>query len=310
MELFTITLHSGAEGAIVALQGLLAQYAAKDLHKFPEANEQLVHFELIDKHRVRCTAVLPQFRLADHSAALYRSASQALAEYVVHYMESDLLTNTIRRKYRNHESDMAVIIPYCHQLLYGSDADGLGVKFQEADKRRRKNKVAEEIEPYLQEYTDLNLNGFALFRLRAYRNELEEIVEYALDEYVLDKQYQEFISLLKYFVCLQETKVPEVHLVHKGGHEFELLNERFQALEPKPHTDRVVAEMLEAEINIEDMVISSLIAVSPKVITIHTRQPDAQVIRTIETIFDSRVQICAGCVSCSQRLDEMDHVQP
>jgi hypothetical protein len=66
--------------------------------------------------------------------------------------------------------------------------------------------------------------------------------------------------------------------------------------------------MLETEMNIEDMVISSLISVSPKHITIHTRQPDMQVIRTIETIFDQRVTICERCVSCSHTLDEL--IQP
>ncbi|MOA34458.1 YtxC-like family protein [compost metagenome] len=125
---------------------------------------------------------------------------------------------------------------------------------------------------------------------------------------MLDKQYQEFISLLKYFVCLQDTKVAMVHLLHKGGHDFMLYDESFKPLNPNPPSDKLVAEMLETEMNIEDMVISSLISVSPRHITVHTRQPDMQVIRTIETIFDQRVSVCESCASCSRNLDEL--VQP
>ena len=66
--------------------------------------------------------------------------------------------------------------------------------------------------------------------------------------------------------------------------------------------------MLETEMNIEDMVISSLISVSPKQITVHTRQPELQVIRTIETIFDGKVNVCVQCSSCASTLDEW--IQP
>lgn len=310
MHLFTVTLPQAKEQAAAKLLELLIRDAA-DLHMLRDNGEdRLVRFDTLDNGGVRCTGVLPGFRLTDHAQHLYERASRAIAEYVVAELESDIMTGLIRRKLRNHaEADASVIRQYCVDLLYGSDLDGLGAKFRDADKNRRKAKIAEELEQYLQEQSVLHLAGITTFRLKAYREELAEIVDYALDEYVLDKQYQEFISLLKYFVCLQETKVPAIHLVHKGGHEFEMYNERFQALEPKPHTDRLVAEMLETEINIEDMVISSLISVSPKRITIHTRQPGAQVIRTIETIFDSRVQICEQCSSCVRHLGEMDKTQ-
>ncbi|MFD1956142.1 putative sporulation protein YtxC [Paenibacillus thailandensis] len=311
MELFAVMPGSGFEGDLGELHNLLVQRAAEDLHTIREAGgTRIIRFELSpDKRRIDCRAVLPEFKLLEHGAAVYRTAAQALAEYFVTYLESAVLNRLIQRKYRNWDNEAAVLAKYCQDLLYGTETDGLGVKFRDADAKRRKAKVADEIELYLREHTLVNLTGLIDFRLQAYRSELNEIVEYAMDEYVLDKQYQEFISLLKYFVCLQETKVPEIHLVHKGGHEFEMYNERFQRFEAKPHTDRVVAEMLETEINIEDMVISSLISVSPKMITIHTRQPEAQVIRTIESIFDRRVQLCVKCASCAKRLDEMDNAQ-
>lgn len=309
MELFTVTLPSRAEeSAASALRRLLAQHA-ENLHK--DAGIAIVRYQWMDDKHVSCIAEMPDFRLNEHGSSVYRSAARALSEFVVMELEPDILSDMIRRKYRNHdESDAAVIEKYCHDLLYGTEWEGLGAKFHDADRQRRKGKVAEEIEGYLQEHTTLNLDGFVAFRLQPYRTELAEIVEYALDEYVLDKQYQEFISLLKYFVCLQETKIPAVHLLHKGGHEFEMYNDRLQPLEPKPHTDRLVAEMLETEINIEDMVISSLIAISPRHITIHTRQPEAQVIRTIETIFDNRVTICKRGGSCGLCVEEMDSVKP
>ena len=47
----------------------------------------------------------------------------------------------------------------------------------------------------------------------------------------MDRQYQEFISLLQYFVYIQEAKIPAAHLIHKGGHEFVILNDRMEPID-------------------------------------------------------------------------------
>ena len=310
MELFTVSLPTSLQKSVGKLVDLLNEETLNDLHIGSKTEQPaVITFLTISEQDIRCQAILPHFQLEAHGPAVYKAAANAIAEFVVSEMEPGMLATIIRRKYRNsHSTDAAAIERYCHDLLHGKEWDSLGTRFLDADRLRRKSKVSIEIEQFLQECTQLNVAGFTNFRLKPYRKELAEVVEYALDEYVLDKQYQEFISLLKYFVFLQDTKLPMVHLLHKGGHDFMLYDESFQLLDPNPPTDRIVAEMLETEMNIEDMVISSLIAVSPKQITIHTRHPEMQVIRTIETIFDQRVTVCLQCASCSSSLDEL--VQP
>ncbi|GKU80286.1 putative sporulation protein YtxC [Paenibacillus sp. L3-i20] len=311
MDLFTISLPVYLQGSINKLRMLLTEQANVDLHMTAGKKNTAVgvEYHVIESQHIGCKAQLPQFQLHRDGPTLYKSAAEAIAEYVISELESQMLASIIRKKYRKNPSmEAAVIERYCYELLNGKEWDGLGNRFHEGDRKRRKGKVSEELEKYLAEQTELNIEGFITFRLLSYRTELIEIVEYALDEYVLDKQYQEFISLLKYFVQLQETKVPFVHLLHKGGHDFTIYNESFQIIEPKPPADRIVAEMLETEMNIEDMVISSLISLSPKQITVHTRHPELSVIRTIETIFDGRVKVCVQCSACTSTLDEW--VQP
>lgn len=305
MELFTVTLPSKLQSTAAGLAALMAQYTNEDLHIEAAPQSQLVQFDLESEGTIMCQSATPYFQLNEHGEILYHRAAKALAEYVVTNLESEMLISIIKKKYQGgHSADVSVIEKYCCQLMQDTDLDGLNAKFLDADRRRRKLKVAEEIELYLNENTRLDLGGIATFRLHGYRHELGDIVEYALDEYVLDKQYQEFISLLKYFVGLQQSKVAMVHLVHRGNHDFMLYNDKFQLFEPKPHSDRLVAEMLETEMNIEDMVISSLIAASPKQIVVHTQHVDMQVIRTIETIFDNRVSVCSDCMLCSHAMGE------
>ena len=310
MELFTVSLPANLHPSVDRLQMLLTEHLNVNIHMDSEAMlVSAVEIHVISENHIRCDAVLPLFQLKKHGPAVYKAASKAIAEFIVIELEPYLLETIIRKKYSSHPtSDVDAIKKYCHELLHGKEWEGLGARFHEADLTRRKGKISDEIENYFHEQTRLNIAGMTRFRLLSYRTELTEIIEYALDEYLLDKQYQEFINLLKYFVFLQDTKVSMVHLLHKGGHDFTIYNASFQALESKPSSDRIVAEMLETEMNIEDMVISSLISISPKHITIHTRQPDMQVIRTIETIFDKRVKVCLQCASCTSSLDGL--IQP
>jgi len=296
MELFSISLHDAEQGQRHKLHDLLLlEYS--QLHNFPavprlewsSGTDRLTGW--IDK--------MPEFRLTQHGPPLYKSTANALAEYIVAELEQPLLSSIIRKQYGiERQDEVDTIVRFCSEML-GSVPTDLPERdaFSEADRRRRKQKVADELEAYLQDNTQIHLTGFVTFRLQTYWNELRDAAEYAIDEFVMDKQYQEFISLLKYFVDLQEPKLPLVHLLHKSGHEFAVCDERLQPLEHKP-VDRIVAEMVEYEMNVEDMVISTLVTISPKQIVIHTRQPELQIIRTIESIFGLRVSVCVGCGSC------------
>ncbi len=115
--------------------------------------------------------------------------------------------------------------------------------------------------------------------------ELHEVIDYAVDEFLMERQYQEFISLLKYFVYIQEAKTPAAHLMHKGGSEFTILNDQLQPIDANQFDSSFSIELLDKDINFEDMIVSTLITVSPEQIYIHTREPDVQIISTISQIF-------------------------
>lgn len=312
MELFRLHLPNDpkAEGWVKDLRTNLHDAINHDLHIHNRKSHQLdfISVDINTMGLLECRGKLPKFELQKHGHIVYKSAADEIAKFVITELESYMLKSIIQRKYSHYDkTDKDQILNYSKEMLAGSDWEGWGAKFHEADQKRRQKKVADELEQYLHVETDLNLGGFITFRLDSYRIELADIVEYALDEFMLDKQYQEFISLLKYFVYLQDTKMEHVHLLHKGGQEFQLFDGSFKIIEPEHATDRIVAEMIETEMNIDDMVISSLISVSPKQITVHTKHPQQQVIRTIESIFDKRVTICQNCMSCCRLADELTH---
>ncbi|QHT60063.1 sporulation protein [Paenibacillus lycopersici] len=319
MELFTVSLHSASQEAIDRLHRYLSEEFA-DLHSAGAGCKAAFTRPDYDSMAIQCRAELPVFQLEQDGPVVYRRSALAFARYILNELEPMLLKAIIRKQFHYEDAaEIEALSRYCHNILYGTTGYGTTVygtsvvaaqeeenAADRADLERRLGKVADELEQFVAGNTRLHLDGFVSFRLASYWQELKDVVAYAVDEYVMDKQYQEFISLLKYFVRMQEVKLPIVHVLHKGGSDFVLYDQQFQLLDTVP-ADRIVAEMLESEMNMEDMIVSTLITVSPQQIVIHTRQPELPVMRTLETIFEQRVRLCCSCGQCSLHFDEADH---
>lgn len=297
MKLFTVSLMGSSESLVEKLYNTMNDELHR-LHKVKDKVKLDCQVQSTSSN-ITCTAVFPIFQLKLHGDSLYDKMSIALANFIVREQEAQIIRNIIARDFKYGDPEEAAVIEkYCMQILQTDNAADSAKAVE-----RRKLKIANEVKVYLQENIFLNIDGFICFRLHSYMDVLREIVEYAVDEYLMDKQYQEFISLLKYFVYIQDAKIPIAHLMHKGDNEFVLLNEQLEPIETK-QMEGLVVEMVDKEINYEDMIVSTLITVSPQKVYIHTRDPEAQVIKTIQQIFEERADLCTYCGSCRPILGE------
>ncbi|GAA3402394.1 putative sporulation protein YtxC [Paenibacillus hodogayensis] len=296
MELFALTLSKNWDIFADKLYVRLS-LAANDLHTAGHR----VRFEsdAFKTHTtVRCMAVLPDFQLNESGSAVYRMTADTVAAFILDEMEQRLIRDVITGPYRyEEEADISAIEQYCRQVLDQPEPSA----DMPRSRLRRQKKMTEALFQYLEQNTIINIVGFIRFRLTDYMNELREVAEYAIDEFIMDQQYQEFISLLKYFVYIQETKIPVAHLMHHGGNEFTLYNDQMNPIDTAEF-DGFTLELLDKEINFEDMIVSTLISVSPQKIVIHTRDPEEQVIKTIMQIFENRAMVCTYCKLCGSVL--------
>lgn len=288
MELFTLSILPSEAGKLIA-----------ELKKYAEGTALEIYSEATScGSRVNC-----HVSVADDTEPApdfwFSLASMALSEFMIREKEADWLERLIRREFDyDSPEDIRTIRHFCTQVLEDSEANG----GREGKWSVRKQKIAEEVHAYLTDNRFMIVDGFVRFRLQAYMDALREVVEYAVDEFILDRQYQEFIALLKYFVHVQETKIPLVHLIHKGNYDFVLLDERLKPIETR-QMEGFVLEMIEQDLNYEDMIISTLITVSPGHLCIHTPESETQVIKTIAQIFEGRTEICNQCAVCRSMLE-------
>ncbi|ANE48575.1 hypothetical protein SY83_22365 [Paenibacillus swuensis] len=295
MELFTLWMAKGSETQVDKLFGELME-ELRELHidSLKVFIDTETEQELVG---LRCTWYETDTELANK---VRERAGRGIASYVLAEYEERIIKKMIINEYAYKIRDeISKIETYTLHILDQSEEEIGGHQAR----KRRKNQIALAFITYLEEFPEVNIDGFIHFRLHAYAEELREVVEYAIDEYLMDKQYQEFIALLKYFVYIQDAKIPVAHLMHKGENDFILLNEDFEPIETK-QVETFVVEMIDKDINYEDMIVSTLITVSPQKVFIHTREPEMQVIKTIKQIFDDRATLCTLCGSCSPHLGD------
>jgi putative sporulation protein YtxC len=293
MKLFELTLMKSSDPSVLRLYEAL-DAAIKESYKDGFSLE----LHTFEGHSIiESSGVQTRLSKDKRADGLFKITARVIADWIVKEEEERLLRGLINEVFHyEQEADIKAILGYCR-----SDAED-SVEEQQEMVLRRKNKISQEVYSLLKARTDLNIDGLIKFRLNAYMEDLSEIAEYAVDEFLMDRQYQEFIALLQYFVYIQEAKIPFVHLIHKGGSEFLLLNDKMESIDTNGSNVTLTVEMLEKDINFEDVIISTLISVSPQLIYVHTRDPDIQVIQTISQIFENRVELCEYCGLC-QNLD-------
>ncbi|MBD7910098.1 MULTISPECIES: putative sporulation protein YtxC [Clostridium] len=152
------------------------------------------------------------------------------------------------------------------------------------------NSIIEKIKYCIEENKMININGFITFRMRELREDIEDIIDKVVEKYMVEKEYKEFIKLLKYFVDIQESKIQEVNIEinSTGGYKItdEYGNDIFSSFL------RDLSECkLGIDASVEDIVISGLITNAPNHIVIQGKEDctNKEFIDTITNVFGDRV---------------------
>lgn len=221
---------------------------------------------------------------------------RVLAEYTLSDQEPALLRQLFQIRYGLKDTvETDSLIAEAVSLLDGEP--DMDESWMGRGRERRLQKLTSRFSIYLEDHERLHLDGFFRFRLADYRVEVQEAAETAIEERLMERQYQEFMTLLKSMVEWQETRTSAVHVLHSGGHAFRLLDEEMRPLEQElveiDCAEQDCAEVLLEEQE-ESLVVSRLLAACPRQLFIHTPEPESQVIRTIIGIFGDRAALYPG----------------
>ncbi|AUG59042.1 putative sporulation protein YtxC [Acetivibrio saccincola] len=222
--------------------------------------------------------------------------SSALADYIIKEYEEKLIYRIINNNYCYFNSlEKKEIFRIAVSTIKNSEKSFLNSLFQ----IRRRNIIIRKLLDYYQGANDLILDGFVNFRLKEYIKDLEEIVDKAVDDFLMEREYREFIRLLRYFVDIQEPKFNTIHVIAGYDDKYILLDENKREI-----TNECIQEFMNdissEEIKYDDLLVSSLITMAPRKIMIHGAKnfKNKELLETIKNVFWEKTFICAGCELC------------
>jgi len=280
----------------------VANYLAEGLKNFNDTiNIKCLISNLDNKQAVSITCNIKESKFRGLLApelhnSMVMTLANILADYIILKFEKRLVTRIINTNY-----------------CYFSAAERnkiLGLAMQEVKSDttlingllqiRKRNTVVQTLQKYLEESDIVILEGFTNFRLKDYIRELEEIVDTAVNNFLMEKEYTEFIQLLRYFVETQQSKCDIVHIVvdHDGTHT--LIDSQKNEI-THAHIQEFSKEPVFEEITHDDLLISSLITLAPKQLIVHNVNffRNKKLLETIKSVFRGKVQICPDCDICT-----------
>lgn len=185
--------------------------------------------------------------------------------------------------------------------LYALKCDGPLIDEDSIYFMNRKNKVIEKITDYLRENDEINIRGFITFRMKDIKEEFEDVIDRVVEKYMVEKEYNEFIKLLKYFVDIQDSKIDEVDIIMQPDGNYLI-----QDSDGNDIMNRFLSDLSDTKfsgtINIDDMLISGLITNAPAKVVIHSPEncTNKEMLDTIKNVFLDKVIFCSSCKICRE----------
>lgn len=133
------------------------------------------------------------------------------------------------------------------------------------------------------------------FRLKEYIKTIQNIVEDVTNKYLLEREYFQFINLLRYFTDIQESKIEHVDVIPTA--KMYLLLDR-EGNEIKDEFYELLSKNFKLNLSKEDILLSRLISLSPQNIIFHKHQDTtipADILEILSLVFDKKLQFCTSC---------------
>ncbi|CAG9364400.1 TPA: putative sporulation protein YtxC [Clostridium perfringens] len=153
------------------------------------------------------------------------------------------------------------------------------------------NDIIENIKEFILENDYINIEGFITFRMKNFLKDIECIIDKVVEDYMIEKEYNEFIKLLKYFVDIQDCKLEEVNIIVQKNGSYEVKDSKGLDIF-KDFLNEITDAAEVGIINTEDIIISGLITNVPKKIKIYNEEYciNKEFIQTIKSVFGERVE--------------------
>ena len=221
----------------------------------------------------------------------YTKLATILSYLVIDYFEYDIIKNMLSANYFYFDNtELDKILDLCNENLCDDE---------EFSFTNRQMLLFDAFYEYISTHHSIILTGFINFRLKEYRNLLEDLTDFSVNEFIIEREYLEFISLLRLYVNSQLPSPITVHLI-SFGNDILLLDENMEMIDVDKNALKA-KYLSDVSFSNNDYVLNTLLNLLPKKIHLHlvSASGNLDFINTLQLVFENRIEICNDCSICN-----------
>lgn len=219
----------------------------------------------------------------------YTIIADILSSLIINLYEENLIKRIISSNYFYFaDIEQRKILDICKNYLYCGDLDEVSL---------RQDSLKISLIDYFANNKSVILDGFINFRINDYIKIIDYIVDLAVNKFVIDREYNEFVDLLKCYINSKESKTSIVHLIYQDQET--ILLDEFKNIISIDDSTLNSKYLSDITFSSNDYALNTLLTLLPEKIYIHViDNVQDEFINTIKLIFDNRVYICNDCNLC------------
>lgn len=249
----------------------VVQYLLSSLN-FPNTYVSIRKFKIYDNIIIHYTG--------EDISGFYDNLANNIVYLTIDLYEKRLLNNIIKSNYFYFSDyEQKSVLNKC--LTYLEDTSSIEYKV-------RIEHIYISALKYITNNKSMILTGFINFRLSNYLKILDYIVDISVNELVVDREYKEFINLLKAYVNSNPSNISLVHFFYKNNESI-LLDSNYKTIPFEADLSNLnyISDVSFSE---NDISLNTLLNLLPKKIIIHLSKDSDEFITTLTSIFENRIE--------------------
>ncbi|MCF0124426.1 MAG: putative sporulation protein YtxC [Clostridia bacterium] len=242
------------------------------LNKFKHYNNIIIHYK------------------GSNEDKFYEKISSILSSMVIDQLDYEILKDIITQNYFYFDkSEQDEIFSICFDIMTNGSYKSQNNKF---------DILYNSFFNYISQNKVIVLGGFITFRIKKYIEILDEIAGIAVNQYIVEKEYLEFISLLRLYINSTPSNFNLVHLIYSNSESILLdENKKIIMISNEIQNTKYLGDI---SFSGNDYTLNSLLTLMPQKIYIHLVDLHVdEFINTLKKIFENRITICTNCNICT-----------
>lgn len=226
----------------------------------------------------------------DNNTLFINTISNILTKTIIYFYEKQIIKNSINLNYFYFNSlEKQEIVKNTLEIL--NNYDTIKLKY---------DLLNSTIFEHLLNHKSLYLNAFINFRLNNYLKLIEEKIDLAVNQFLINKEYLEFVNILKLYINSESvySQTNHLHLIYKNGNST-IIDDNNNVISCN---DNIAKAKYISDISFSsnDLALNTLLNLLPQTITIHLIDEYCdEFINTLKLIFNDRIKICKDCNICN-----------